>query len=114
MNDKNSLIMNYVPGSTPIEVGETVYTTGLDGIYPPGLKIGEVTEVRTGSATVPHVIYIRPSAKISSMQEVAILLYQQTERPKYEQALPNTIKATDMSANSNVNTAGKPNANTNR
>ncbi len=116
MNDKDQLVMNYVPGSTPIEVGETVYTTGLDGIYPPGLKIGEVTEVRTGSATVPHVIYIKTSAKISSMQEVAILLYQQTERPKYEQALPNTIKDANMLANSNVNTAAKPNtnANTNR
>jgi hypothetical protein len=51
------------------------------------------------------------------MQEVAILLYQQTERPKYEQALPNTVKDANMLANSPANTsAAKPNtnANTNR
>jgi rod shape-determining protein MreC len=111
MNDKDQLEMRYVPGSIPVEVGEIVYTTGQDGIYPPGLKIGEVSEVRTGSATVPHIIYIKTSAKISSMQEVAILLYQQTERPKYEQALPNTVKDANMLANSNTNTAVKPNAN---
>jgi rod shape-determining protein MreC len=114
MNDKDQLVMNYVPGSIPIETGELVYTTGLDGIYPPGLKIGEVTEIRAGSTTIPHTIYIKPSAKISSMQEVAILLYQQTERPKYEQALPNTVKDANMLANSNTLVKPNANANTNR
>jgi rod shape-determining protein MreC len=104
MNDKNSLEMRYVPGSIPVQVGEIVYTTGQDGIYPPGLKLGEVIEVRTGSATVPHVIYIKPASKISSMQEVAVLLYQQVERPKYEAALPNVIKnANLLSSNANTN-----------
>jgi rod shape-determining protein MreC len=111
MEDKNSLEMNYVPGSVPIEVGEIVYTTGQDGIYPPGLRIGEVYDVRLGSATVPHTIYIKPSAKIYSMQDVAIVLYQQTERPKFESALPNVIK----NANLMTPNANKPitNANTN-
>jgi rod shape-determining protein MreC len=114
MNDKDQLEMRYVPGSIPVAVGEIVYTTGLDGIYPPGLKIGEVIEVRPGSTTIPHTIYVRPSAKISSMQEVAILLYQQTERPKYEQALPNTITDANMLVNSNTAVNPNANANTNR
>ena len=38
--------MSYVPGSIEVKVGEIVYTTGQDGIYPPGLKLGEVVEVR--------------------------------------------------------------------
>jgi rod shape-determining protein MreC len=101
MEDKNSLVMNYVPGSIPVEVGEIVYTTGQDGIYPSGLKIGEVTDVRTGSATIPHVIYIKPSAKIYSMQEVAILIYQQLERPKFDTALPNVVKNANL-MNSNA------------
>ncbi len=94
---KNRLEMNYVPGYETVKVGDIVYTTGQGGVYPPGLKLGEIEEVRSGSATVPHQIYIRPSAKINSMQEVAILLYTPPLRPKYEDALPNAVDEEEKS-----------------
>lgn len=89
--EKEELNMDYVPGYVEITKGDIVYTTGQGGVYPPGLRLGEITEVRSGSATVPHQIFIKPSAKISSMQEVAVLLYSPPELPKYEEALPNAI-----------------------
>ncbi len=89
---KDLLEMGYVPGSIEVEVGEIVYTTGQDGIYPAGLKLGEVIEVRAGSATVPQQIFVKPSAGLSSMQEVAVLLYEPPKRPKYEETLPNAVK----------------------
>jgi rod shape-determining protein MreC len=89
---KDLLEMGYVPGSVEVKVGEIVYTTGQDGIYPAGLKLGEVNEVRAGSATVPQQIFVKPSAGISSMQEVAVLLYEPPIRPKYEETLPNAVK----------------------
>ena len=87
------LEMRYVPGSVEVKVGDMVYTTGQEGIFPPGLKIGEIVDVRSGSATVTHQIFIRPSAGLDSMQEVAVLLYEPPQRPAYEQSLSNT--ATD-------------------
>jgi rod shape-determining protein MreC len=87
--EKGVLEMRYVPGYEKVEVGDTVYTSGQDGIFPAGLKIGEIVEVRSGSATVPHVIYIRPSVRMSALAEVAVLLYQAPPRQKPEQALPN-------------------------
>ncbi|MEZ5427824.1 MAG: rod shape-determining protein MreC [Pyrinomonadaceae bacterium] len=89
---KNLLEMGYVPGSVEVQVGEIVYTTGQDGIYPPGLKLGEVVEVRAGSATQPQQIFVRPSAGLSAMQEVAVLLYEPPEKPTYEETLPNAVK----------------------
>ena len=89
---KSRLEMSYVPGDVPINVGESVYTTGQGGVYPAGLKVGEIEEVRKGSASVPHQIFIKPSAKINSMQEVAILLFTPEKRPKYQDALPNAVK----------------------
>jgi rod shape-determining protein MreC len=92
MKDKELLEMRYVPGYVEVKVGDIVYTTGQDGIYPPGLKIGEIVDVRTGSATVSHTIYIQPTAKITAMQEVAVLLYEAPQRPKFEQSVPNAVK----------------------
>ena len=90
--EKEILEMGYVSGSVEVKVGESVYTTGQDGIYPAGLKLGEVVEVRAGSATVTQQIYIQPSAKLSSMQEVAVLLYEPPPRPEFEKSLPNAKK----------------------
>ncbi|MGI8541874.1 MAG: rod shape-determining protein MreC [Aridibacter sp.] len=91
-SDKNLLEMKYVQGYVEVKKGDFVYTTGQEGIYPPGLKLGQIVEVRSGSVTTPHQIFIRPTAKLTSMQEVAVLLYTPPPRPKYEEYLPNAVK----------------------
>lgn len=84
--------MKYVSGSINVAVGQTVFTTGQDEIFPAGLKIGEIVSVTSGSATTPHIIEIRPAAGLDSMQEVGILLYKPTEKPVFDQKLPNAVK----------------------
>jgi len=73
---KDLLEMRYVSGLVEVKIGESVYTSGQDGIYPPGLKIGEVVDVTKGSATTPQIILIKPTADINSVKEVAVLLYE--------------------------------------
>ncbi len=89
---KETLEMRYVPGTVVVNVGDAVYTTGQDGIFPAGLKIGEIAEIRPSSASVSQQIFVRPSAKLNSMQEVGVLLYEPPSRPKFEEQLPNAVK----------------------
>ena len=84
--------MSYVSGLQKVEVGDFILTTGQDGIYPPGLSVGEVVQVKSGTATQPHQILIRPGAKLDQLEEVAVLLYHPPPRPAPEQALPNVDK----------------------
>ncbi len=86
--------MRYVSGSIEVQPGQIVFTTGQDGIYPDGLKVGEIVEVISGSATVPHRIFIRPAAGLGSMQEVGILLYEQPQKPDFERSLAPGERAT--------------------
>jgi len=86
------LEMRYVPGTVDVQVGQAVFTSGQDGIYPPGLKVGEIVSVVSGSATTPHQILIRPAGRLNSMQEVGILLYEPAPQPPFEQKLPNAVK----------------------
>ena len=74
------LEMLYVSGIDKVAPGDYVFTTGQDGIYPPGLKIGEVVEVKSGSATEAQVIHIRPSAPMDQLKEVSVLLYHPPSR----------------------------------
>ena len=87
-SSKRDLVeMRYVPGTVEVQPGQAVYTTGQDGIYPAGLKVGEIVEVESGSATTPHRIVIRPSAGIDSMQEVGILLYEPPAKEEFEKQI---------------------------
>ncbi len=89
---KDLLEMKYVSGNVDVKVGQMVFTTGQDEIFPAGLKIGEIVNVVSGSATTPHIIDIRPAARLDSMQEVGILLYRPPERTVFEKTLPNAVK----------------------
>ena len=89
---KELLEMKYVGGSVEVQVGQPVFTTGQDGIFPSGLKIGDIVNLVSGSATTPHMIEIQPAARLGTMQEVGVLLYDPPEKPEYEQKLPNATK----------------------
>ncbi|HKS29751.1 MAG TPA: rod shape-determining protein MreC [Pyrinomonadaceae bacterium] len=90
---ENGLVeMRYVSGLEEVKQGDYVVTTGQDGIYPGGLSVGEVVRVKQGSATSPHVIHIKPSARLDQLQEVAVLLYRAPQRTPPDQALPNVDK----------------------
>ena len=86
--------MRYVSGLEKVEKGDYVMTTGQDGIYPAGLNVGEVVDVKTGTATQPHQILIRPGARLDQLEEVAVMLYHPPQRSAPEQTLPNTENKT--------------------
>src|SRR5678815_3133547 len=77
--------MRYVSGTEKVEVGDNVMTTGQDGIYPPGLNVGRVVEVKNGTATQAHHILIQPGAQLDHLEEVAVLLYHPPPRSVPEQ-----------------------------
>jgi len=81
--------MRYVSGLERVEVNDSVTTTGQDGIYPAGLNVGRVVEVKNGTATQAHQILIQPGAQLDHMEEVAVLLYYPPPRSLPEQT-PNT------------------------
>ena len=92
LGENGLLEMRYVSGLEKVQVGDTVTTTGQDAIYPPGYNVGEVVEVRAGSATQTQIIHIRPGAGLDQLKEVAVLLYRPPERSELDQSLPNVDK----------------------
>jgi rod shape-determining protein MreC len=77
--------MRYVSGLEKVEVNDYVMTTGQDGIYPPGLNVGRVVDVKNGTATQAHQILIQPGAQLDHLEEVAVLLYHPPPRSLPEQ-----------------------------
>ena len=92
MGENGLLEMRYVSGMEKVQVGDTVTTTGQDAIYPQGYTVGEVVEVKPGSATQAQVIRIRPGAGLERLKEVAVLMYHPPPRTESDQSLPNVEK----------------------
>ena len=46
LGESDLIEMRYVSGLQKVEVGDYILTTGQDGIYPPGLNVGEVVQVK--------------------------------------------------------------------
>jgi rod shape-determining protein MreC len=94
LGETDLIEMRYVSGLQNVQVGDNVLTTGQDGIYPPGLNVGQVVHLKPGTATQAHQIFIKPSARLDELEEVAVLLYHPPQRPAPEQTLPNVDKVT--------------------
>jgi rod shape-determining protein MreC len=92
MGENGLLDMRYVSGLEKVQMGDTVYTTGQDGIYPAGLTVGQVVELHPGSATQAQTIHIRPSAVLDRLKEVTVLQYRATKAIQTDQSLPNVDK----------------------
>jgi rod shape-determining protein MreC len=92
LGESDLIEMRYVSGLQKVEVGDNILTTGQDGIYPSGLNVGQVVQVKHGTATQAHQIFIKPGAKLDQLEEVAVLLYRPPQRPAPDQALPNVDK----------------------
>ncbi|MEK3934067.1 rod shape-determining protein MreC [Sporosarcina sp. FSL W7-1349] len=69
---RRELIMKRIDSSFEVEEGQKVISSGLGGIFPAGLLIGEVTEVSTDDHGLTKMVFIRPAADFSMLDHVMV------------------------------------------
>lgn len=62
-----------------VKVGDMVISSGIGGVFPKGLPIGEVTMVKKGEYGVFQTIEVRPTVNIGKLEEMLVLLKQRVE-----------------------------------
>ncbi len=70
--ERNELIMKRIDSSLNVKEGEKVVSSGLGGIFPKGVPIGEITEVSTDDFGLTKMAYVKPSADFSLLENVVI------------------------------------------
>jgi len=66
-------VMKYLQRGEDVQVGDRVATSGLDGIFPRGMPIGEVSEVSRNHRGLLQVAVIKPSAPLERIEEVLVV-----------------------------------------
>jgi len=67
------LRMIYLPLDADIVVGDKVLTSGLDGIFPKGILIGEIKEVLGREHELYVSVIIKPAADFRRLEEVLVI-----------------------------------------
>lgn len=67
------LELDYLSGMVDIVPGDTVVTSGIDGIFPKGFVIGWVDEVERSGGTTYKRVTVRPAVDFSSLEEVLVV-----------------------------------------
>lgn len=72
-NNNNRLVMSQITSTIEIDDGELITTSGLGGVIPRGLVIGEVEEVTMDAHGLAQQVYVRPAADFENIRYVTII-----------------------------------------
>ena len=66
-------ILKYVPIEEAVKEGEIVITSGLDGIFQPGIPVGRVVKVQTEGVEFFQYIEVAPFVQPSAVEEAMVI-----------------------------------------
>lgn len=73
--DGQMLRMKNVPRSANIKIGDVVVTSPYSSIFPPGIRIGLVSNVMIEQGALFHLIDVTPSADMTRLEEVFVITH---------------------------------------
>ncbi|MDR5832602.1 rod shape-determining protein MreC [Caballeronia sp. LZ034LL] len=77
----DTLDLRFVPISADVQAGDDLVTSGLDGIYPPGLPVAKVLRVDKQADTAFARVVCVPVAAVRGARQLLVLHYNRNEPP---------------------------------
>ncbi len=72
-DNSKALSLVYLPNDADIKLGDRIVTSGLGGVFPPGLPIGTVVDVRTEEGNFLKSARLRPFVDFDRLEQVYVL-----------------------------------------
>lgn len=73
LKDNGTVRMNYIPVGVEVNVGDVVETSGMGGIFPPGIMVGTVTSVDNTKPQLMRYAIVQPNVDFKRLEEVVVL-----------------------------------------
>jgi len=77
----DGLVMKYIDRSEDVKSGDTIVTSGLDGIFPRGLLVGEVSTVVREGPGLFLTVNLAPAADFRRLEQVLIVTQRIPQPP---------------------------------
>jgi rod shape-determining protein MreC len=69
--------VDYLASTSDVVVGDVVITSGLGGVFPKGLRVGQVTSVGLTPGELFKEVLVKPAVDFSRLEDVLILLREE-------------------------------------
>jgi rod shape-determining protein MreC len=90
--DSAGMELRYAAANTDVQIGDVLSTSGLDGVYPPGLPVARVVHLERRTQADFARITLQPVAQADGVRHVLVLDPMSTQLPARPE--PNTAPAT--------------------
>lgn len=71
--DASGCVLKYVRGNVDVQAGDLVISSGKDGVFPKGLRLGVVQGVFKDPVDLFQKIEVRPLVRLSALEETLII-----------------------------------------
>jgi rod shape-determining protein MreC len=72
-DNSSTLSMLGLPNTADVRVGDVVVTSGLGGVFPGGLLLGTVSEVRHDAANGGMIVRVKPQVAFDKLEQVYVI-----------------------------------------
>jgi rod shape-determining protein MreC len=103
----DSLDLRFVPISADVLAGDELVTSGLDGVYPPGLPVAKVVRVDKQADTAFARVICVPIAQVRGARQLLVLHYVNDVPPRPAEPDP-VAAAKEAKARRNAKPTDKP------
>ncbi len=70
---EGKVMLDYLPQSTELIAGDEVLTSGMGGVYPAGLVVGHVTDIRMDDSGLTRYAEVAPEAELAELIQVFVI-----------------------------------------
>lgn len=71
---RGALEFEFFVREADVVVGDEVVTSGLGGIYPKGLRLGTVAEIKAATGQLTQIAVVRPAVELGQLEQVFVML----------------------------------------
>lgn len=104
----NTIDLPFLPTSVDIKVGDKLVTSGIDGVYPAGLAVAKVTQVRQSPDSPFAKIVSTPIAGVNNHLQLLILSLPEPEMTIEEENPPSAPATPPVVTNPDPKPVAKP------
>ncbi|MGM0576990.1 MAG: rod shape-determining protein MreC [Myxococcota bacterium] len=76
----------YLNKAEPLEVGDTLVTSGHDKVFPPGIEVGYIRSLEERQRGLYYELQVAPAVNFSTLEEVMVVVGASAEEPVAEGA----------------------------
>ncbi len=104
--DANGCLLKYIRGNLDIREGDLVITSGKDGVYPKGLRLGVIQAAYKDPVDLFQKIEVKPLVRLSALEEVLIIKHGEVGTDAEEEGQP-AAAAPETQSQTQAQPAGK-------